>query len=372
MVKVIQGQVAVKGHCPEVTVVDNFDVSRYSGVWYEQKRLFFLIEGNGICVNATYTPQEDGTVQVLNQNYSPEQSGKTLREGMETLSLHPTGIRTPISSSSAAHSIARVTPLTMRPPKRVQVCVLFDAAPISAPYWVLGTDYTSYSVQNMMQESEVLSMLEARMGKLETCIVGSPPNLDSQTSGNTVCDSLLHTNTLVATALSGREKLSMTTIPGRILDSSVVDHWERLDKGPVLNSLVRVTAVLKRLDELERYVDPMFEENCSVDTSSKIEMILSAEPQIERNLELAQQFSNLVPLLDSKQVRDVTESSGRLEKLTVVLLDSKTRADGVSERVMGLIEQYNAIIQNLTLTFEHWDNVLTRAELSGQSKKEID
>nr|CAD7408687.1 unnamed protein product [Timema poppensis] len=73
MVKVIQGQVAVKGHCPEVTVVDNFDVSRYSGVWYEQKRLFFLIEGNGICVNATYTPQEDGTVQVLNQNYNPEQ-----------------------------------------------------------------------------------------------------------------------------------------------------------------------------------------------------------------------------------------------------------------------------------------------------------
>nr|CAD7268374.1 unnamed protein product [Timema shepardi] len=99
MVKVIQGQVAVKGHCPEVTVVDNFDVSRYSGVWYEQKRLFFLIEGNGICVNATYTPQEDGTVQVLNQNYNPE-----------------------------------------------QVCVLFDAAPISAPYWVLSTDYTSYSV----------------------------------------------------------------------------------------------------------------------------------------------------------------------------------------------------------------------------------
>nr|CAD7419260.1 unnamed protein product [Timema cristinae] len=73
MVKVIQGQVAVKGHCPEVTTVDNFDVSRYSGVWYETKRLFFLIEGNGICVNATYTPQEDGTVQVLNQNYNPEQ-----------------------------------------------------------------------------------------------------------------------------------------------------------------------------------------------------------------------------------------------------------------------------------------------------------
>nr|CAD7597850.1 unnamed protein product [Timema genevievae] len=73
MVKVVQGQVTVKGHCPEVTTVDNFDVSRYSGVWYEQKRLFFLIEGNGICVNATYTPQEDGTVQVLNQNYNPEQ-----------------------------------------------------------------------------------------------------------------------------------------------------------------------------------------------------------------------------------------------------------------------------------------------------------
>nr|CAD7597851.1 unnamed protein product [Timema genevievae] len=203
----------------------------------------------------------------------------------------------------------------------------------------LSPDKSLVLKQNMTQESEVLSMLEARMSKLETCIVGSPPNLDSQTSGNTVCDSLLHTNTLVATALSGREK---------------------------------VNAVLKRLDELERYVDPMFEENCSVDTSAKIETILSAEPQIERNLELAQQFSTLVPLLDSKQVRDVTESSGRLEKLTLVLLDSKTRADGTSERVMGLIEQYNAIIQNLTLTFEHWDNVLTRAELSRQSKKEID
>jgi apolipoprotein D and lipocalin family protein len=49
--------------------VKNFDLQRYLGVWYEAARLPHSFEKGLDRVTATYTLQEDGTIQVLNKGF---------------------------------------------------------------------------------------------------------------------------------------------------------------------------------------------------------------------------------------------------------------------------------------------------------------
>ena len=57
---------------PGVTAVTPFDLQRYQGRWYELARLEHGFERGMTDVSATYTPQADGSVRVLNRGYKPE------------------------------------------------------------------------------------------------------------------------------------------------------------------------------------------------------------------------------------------------------------------------------------------------------------
>lgn len=52
-----------------VTVVKNFDVEKYAGNWYEIARFDFKYEKDMKNVSATYTLNEDGSIQVVNKGY---------------------------------------------------------------------------------------------------------------------------------------------------------------------------------------------------------------------------------------------------------------------------------------------------------------
>ncbi|CAF4884091.1 unnamed protein product [Rotaria sp. Silwood1] len=53
--------------CPKIVTQKNFDVTKYVGLWYEAYRSDIVFEIGSKCVNATYTPNPDGTVGVWNQ-----------------------------------------------------------------------------------------------------------------------------------------------------------------------------------------------------------------------------------------------------------------------------------------------------------------
>lgn len=52
-----------------VTVVDGFELERYTGVWYEIARLDHSFERGLSNVTAEYTLREDGRIDVLNRGY---------------------------------------------------------------------------------------------------------------------------------------------------------------------------------------------------------------------------------------------------------------------------------------------------------------
>lgn len=50
--------------------VENFDISRYMGTWYEIARFDFFFEKDVNKVTAEYTLNDDGTVKVINRGYN--------------------------------------------------------------------------------------------------------------------------------------------------------------------------------------------------------------------------------------------------------------------------------------------------------------
>ena len=55
-----------------ITPVTPFDVKRYEGKWYEMARLDHRFERGLTDVNATYRGQPDGSIQVINRGFDPE------------------------------------------------------------------------------------------------------------------------------------------------------------------------------------------------------------------------------------------------------------------------------------------------------------
>lgn len=54
----------------KVAAIDDFDISRYLGTWYEIARMDHPFERGLVSVTANYTLRADGKIQVLNQGFS--------------------------------------------------------------------------------------------------------------------------------------------------------------------------------------------------------------------------------------------------------------------------------------------------------------
>ena len=73
-----------------VTVVDDFDLNRYLGTWYEIARLDHRFERGLSNITATYTMREDGGVRVLNRGFNIEKGEWDEAEGKAYFVGEPT------------------------------------------------------------------------------------------------------------------------------------------------------------------------------------------------------------------------------------------------------------------------------------------
>ena len=66
---------------PGIKPVSGFELQRYTGKWYEIARLDHSFERGMSDVSARYTPQADGSVQVINRGYATAQGRWKQAEG---------------------------------------------------------------------------------------------------------------------------------------------------------------------------------------------------------------------------------------------------------------------------------------------------
>ncbi|KAH8413146.1 hypothetical protein KR009_008284, partial [Drosophila setifemur] len=113
-----ESQVPFPGRCPEVKVMDTFDVEAYLGVWYENTKYPFVFEIGKKCIYAVYGIIDNSTVSVVNAAINQF-----------------TGQASNISGT--AKVIA---------PGQLAVAFFPGQQTTKANYQVLGTDYESYAV----------------------------------------------------------------------------------------------------------------------------------------------------------------------------------------------------------------------------------
>uniref|UniRef100_A0A672HAJ0 Apolipoprotein D n=1 Tax=Salarias fasciatus TaxID=181472 RepID=A0A672HAJ0_SALFA len=105
------------GKCPKPSVQEDFSIEKYLGSWYEIEKLPAVFE-KGKCNQATYSPLSNGTVKVHNAE---------------------------ILSDGKINSIEGVAKVKDPSQPAILAVSFFKGVP-DAPYWVLSTDYQSYSL----------------------------------------------------------------------------------------------------------------------------------------------------------------------------------------------------------------------------------
>ncbi|CAD7014849.1 unnamed protein product [Ceratitis capitata] len=125
---IAQAQVEFTGACPSnVEVQCDFKVEPYLGTWYEYAKYPVFFETGGKCITAEYTLKEDGDVGVVNSMIDTKTKKIT----------DIVGYAVPVENAKL-----KVT---------FPVSTSFNA---TSNYWVLSTDYTSYSVVYSCQPSQ--------------------------------------------------------------------------------------------------------------------------------------------------------------------------------------------------------------------------
>ncbi|XP_002740541.1 apolipoprotein D-like [Saccoglossus kowalevskii] len=115
----VRGQVISRGPCPTVVVQPDFNVDKYTGSWYEIERFPASFESGLKCNNATYWLKQDGTIGVINS-------------GIDIV----TGERTSVEGNAWVPD----------PNVPAKLKVKFRWWVPAGDYWVLRTDYNTYSV----------------------------------------------------------------------------------------------------------------------------------------------------------------------------------------------------------------------------------
>ncbi|KAH8251355.1 hypothetical protein KR032_009323, partial [Drosophila birchii] len=111
-------QVPFPGKCPDVKVMDTFDVEAYMGIWYEYSKYPFAFEIGKKCIYANYSIIDNSTVSVVNAAIN-----------------RFTGQHTNVTGKAKVIALAQLA------------VAFYPSQPLTkANYLVLGTDYESYAV----------------------------------------------------------------------------------------------------------------------------------------------------------------------------------------------------------------------------------
>lgn len=186
----------------------------------------------------------------------------------------------------------------------------------------------------------VEEILEKRICDLEKKIYGleKKPNVEGPMPENNIIESVAHANTLISSALSGREKIN---------------------------------TLIQRLPELESYTESDFEPT-ELQTNVKLEYILAMEPEIRENAQRLIQLKELLPVLESDRFKNLPEMSEKLHDISLKYVEFGEQAEEVNSDTRSMINRYNDIITNVSKTLIALDTEVSELERKAEPKKVID
>jgi len=185
-----------------------------------------------------------------------------------------------------------------------------------------------------------VKLLEDRIANLEKQVygLGKTISIDDPAPPNAIIERLLDVNSLLSSALSGREKPN---------------------------------ALIKRLPELNGYLEPV-SEGFDIPVSAKAQLLLTMEPEIIENDKLLTKVQELAPILESERIKNVPELNNTFNKISLSYLKAYEDSEELSTHVHDLLSKYNAVISSMSESLITLDAAVAAAEIAAKPKKQID
>ncbi|XP_050726811.1 uncharacterized protein LOC127003805 [Eriocheir sinensis] len=142
--------------------------------------------------------------------------------------------------------------------------------------------------------------------------------------------------------------------------------------GSALGTRDRMMMVMKRLDELERYLDPGYGEGLEVCDSVKLDLVLGREEQLHSYHSHLTTLNSLKHVLDSQHIKDCANLEEELMAVAGHQRETEEQTTQQSTQIKNMLNQYNDIINTLTETFIKMDEIVTKAEIAAIPKKAED
>lgn len=185
-----------------------------------------------------------------------------------------------------------------------------------------------------------IELLEDRIMELEKQIYGLAKKNETNDISleNPVVDNILHVNTLISSAMSGREKANL---------------------------------MIKRLPELNNYLDPITESS-EIPIEAKVQLLLAMAPEIKQNYEMLKQVQELVPVLETDRLKNVPELTNKLNDLNLTYLKLYEDTQGLNNHINEVFSKYNEVITSISKSLITIDAIVTAAEIAKIPKKQLD
>lgn len=185
-----------------------------------------------------------------------------------------------------------------------------------------------------------IKLLEDRIAGLEKQVYGLSKvmSTDDPAPSNAIIDRLTDVNSLISSAISGRE---------------------------------RPNVLIKRLPELNGYLEPT-SEDVDMPATAKAQLLLTMEPEIMENHKLLIKMQELAPVLESERIKNTPELNNKFNKLSLSYLDAYDDFKELDAHVHDLLSKYNAVINSISESLIILDNAVTAAEIAAKPKKQAD
>lgn len=153
---------------------------------------------------------------------------------------------------------------------------------------------------------EALDAIERRIDNLSR-IVGSLP--EDENKSENLTDSLISANTLISSAMSGRQKIS---------------------------------DIVERANELEHYLDPAFLDE-KQDVKAKEVYVNTVAPELAANFEQLEQIKKLEPSLGAEYFRNIPDVTDKLKAMNDTTIELCQKNDLLEESLTIAMQRYDEI-----------------------------
>merc|ERR1712080_22951 len=147
---------------------------------------------------------------------------------------------------------------------------------------------------------------------------------------------------------------------GQPLVPSLAEYSTDLGNGLAGND--RVVPLLRRTEELETFLDPLFGESGVRQEGVRWSIVESQGERLNNNLDMLQRLEKMKSCLDGSKLGRAEELKPKMAELTKVQVEQREEGDTVTMEALQLVQQYNDIIASLTEAFIQADQAVTKAE----------